>query len=208
MNDLCELAVIILWCIWKNKNDVVWNGRGKRAHDTYIDAIFVYDQKSMSNLLHDVSENSHTCLGSRQWIKPPEGVLKCNVDAFVSVHSSFFGFGCVMRNSFGVVLVVVHGNLVEKFDPSFAEAISVREALSWLKNLDYPNIIMESDALVVVDALNNSEPDSSCFGIVDDDCKILAMDFSSCHFGFCYRSANRAARALTRKVVSTTGMLC
>lgn len=143
----------------------------------------------------------------RSWVRPPDGLFKCNIDAAVFDLSSHFGFGCIVRNSLGVVVDAVFGNLAGSFSPSLAEALTVREALSWLLSLDFSDIVIESDALVVVEALNNLVSDSSSLGLVVEDCKILASHFSSCHFVFVYRSANQAAHGLPREAVFLFGLL-
>lgn len=107
--------------------------------------------------------------------------------------SSSFGFGCIVRNSLGVVVDAIFGNLVGSFSPTLAEALTVREALSWLLSLGFSDNVIESDTLVVVDVLNNLVFDSSSLGLIVEDCKILARQFSSCLFVFVYRSANQAA---------------
>lgn len=118
-----------------------------------------------------------------------------------------FGFGCIVRNSCGVVVDASFGNIVGSFSPTLAEALSIREALSWLLSLHFSNIVIESDALVVIQALNNPVPDSSSLGVIVEDCKFLARNFSSCHFVFVYRSANQAAHALATEAVSLSGLV-
>ncbi|XP_073138127.1 uncharacterized protein [Henckelia pumila] len=117
-------------------------------------------------------------------------------------------YGCVLRNSYGIVVAATYGRLQEHLNATVAKALSIREALSWLKSLDSSHIIVESDALLVIEALNNSsESDSSRLGLIVHDCKILAGDFSSCQFVFVYRSMNQAAHALAREAVFMSGLV-
>ncbi|XP_073121019.1 uncharacterized protein [Henckelia pumila] len=202
------LAATILWCVWKNKNDVVWNGRCKLATVIFQSAFNIHSQWLMVKQVGAQPSSSTSQIGFRRWKKPPENVLKCNVDAAVIDNYSHFGYGCVLRNTYGVVIAATHGRLQGHLNAMLAEALSIREALSWLKSLGFSHIIVESDALLVIEALNNSsESDSSILGLIVDDCKILAGDFSSCQFVFVYRSANQIAHALARKAISMSGLL-
>lgn len=74
------------------------------------------------------------------------------------------------------------GNLAGSFSPSLAESLSIRQALSWLLSLDFSNIVIKSDALVVVEALTDPFLNSSSLGLIVEDCEFLARNIPSCHF--------------------------
>ncbi|XP_073152648.1 uncharacterized protein [Henckelia pumila] len=177
-----------MWCVWQNRNDVVWNSRCKIATVVFQSALDIQSQWIKAK--QDSAGHSlvKTQLGFPSWKRPPENVLKCNVEAAVFESSSHIGYGCIVRNSDDVVIDATYGTLMRRFNPTTAEALSIKEALSWLKSVDCSQIIVESDALLVIKALNNSEPDSSSLSLIVEDCKILARDFSSCHFVFVFRS--------------------
>ncbi|XP_073137785.1 uncharacterized protein [Henckelia pumila] len=99
---------------------------------------------------------SPTHIGSRTWIMPLDNILKCNVDAAVIDRFPHIGYGCVLRDSNGIVIAATHGILQGNFNSTVNEALSIREALGWLKSLDYSHIIVESDALLIMEALNKS----------------------------------------------------
>lgn len=84
------------------------------------------------------------------------------------------GFGFVCRGSDGVFLDAVNGNLEAGDDPFLAEALSMREALSWLKERNYSNVCFESDSLLLIAAIRSTSLDSSHAGSIIIDCKILA----------------------------------
>ena len=50
--------------------------------------------------------------------------------------------------------------------PLLAEACGVREALSWLKNHDVQNVDIETNSLLVVNAVNSNAANLSPFGLV------------------------------------------
>lgn len=105
------------------------------------------------------------------------------------------------------MLDAVIGTIRGSFYPSLAEALSIREALSWMHSLAYSDIVIESNALVVIEALNNPISDNSSLGLIVDNRKLLARNFSSSQFVFIYRSANQVVNALAGEAVSTSGLL-
>ncbi|XP_073130840.1 uncharacterized protein [Henckelia pumila] len=101
-----------------------------------------------------------------------------------------------------MVVGAIHGCILGIQNPAIAEALGIREALSWLKELDYYHFQIESDAKIVIDALNSSVSDHSSLGLLIEDCKLLVEEFQSCLFYFVRRSANQVAHALARAVGS------
>lgn len=89
----------------------------------------LHNQNSLRTSASSTLVRSSQALGSRSWVRPPEGNIKCNVDVAVFDLASHFGYGCIVRNSVGVVLDAVFGNMSGSFFPSLAEVISNREAL-------------------------------------------------------------------------------
>ncbi|EEF32700.1 conserved hypothetical protein [Ricinus communis] len=90
------------------------------------------------------------------------------------------------------------------YTPREAEAISIREALSWLKQQIFEECIIESDALQVIEALK-APSSQSCFHLIIDDCKHLVQHFRQVHFQFVRRSANTAAQIVARGAYSLSG---
>lgn len=90
-----------------------------------------------------------------KWKPPLEGVIKVNVDASLFKNSDTFKIGMVARNHRGefmagkVICLVASTSVLE------AEALGVREALSWIKeqHLQQQRVEVESDSLLVVRAI-------------------------------------------------------
>uniref|UniRef100_A0A803P0Y7 Reverse transcriptase domain-containing protein n=1 Tax=Cannabis sativa TaxID=3483 RepID=A0A803P0Y7_CANSA len=72
--------------------------------------------------------------GAEQWNVPMDNSIKVNVDATVFSDSSTYGVGFVARDYGGILVEgstkLFHGSTT----PEVAEAIGVREALSWIKD--------------------------------------------------------------------------
>ncbi|KAK9149091.1 hypothetical protein Scep_007848 [Stephania cephalantha] len=64
-------------------------------------------------------------------------------------------------------------------NPKEAEALGLREALSWLKVEKGGRVLIEVDAMEIVTALRSKFIDLSYFGSLIEDCKILLTNLRS-----------------------------
>ncbi|KAM7525060.1 hypothetical protein LguiA_014962 [Lonicera macranthoides] len=112
------------------------------------------------------------------------------------------GFGGIIRDSSGNFVAAIQGSFAGRFSPLLAEAVGLREVLSWIKDRNEGPIVVESDSKFVVDALHHTKDDSSSLGIVLDDCKALLRDLDLCNVSFIYRSANSVAHSLAKAASS------
>ncbi|KAK3187952.1 hypothetical protein Dsin_027513 [Dipteronia sinensis] len=97
-----------------------------------------------------------------------------------------------------------NGLLGGPFDAGFAEALSFREALSWLKAHSFSKVIMETDALKVVQALKSQASDPNYFGFIIDECKVFLKDTIDCNVCYVRRSTNNAAHSLAHASCSVS----
>ncbi|VFQ72813.1 unnamed protein product [Cuscuta campestris] len=106
-----------------------------------------------SNWLKSVTAIPTPPLGPHSWTKPPEKRVKLNVDASVGSGDDQIGIGWIVRDSAGSFCAAKNLHMSGSYSPKEAEAISTREALSWLKDYNWPNIIIGSDCLSNIEAL-------------------------------------------------------
>ncbi|XP_073133745.1 uncharacterized protein [Henckelia pumila] len=154
------MVAMVLWSLWHNRNDVVWNARSKPATSIYQATL---DLLSQWKAAHDLKMNhSRTITQQHQlsWQNPVGDFLKCNVDAAIFNLLGKAGYGCIIRNNAGLVVAAIYGCLPGIKNPSIAKAMAIREALSWIKDLRLSSVIVESDAFLIVDALNSTITDS------------------------------------------------
>nr|GMD22052.1 DNA-(apurinic or apyrimidinic site) lyase, chloroplastic-like [Ipomoea batatas] len=79
------------------------------------------------------------------------------------------GFDFVIRNQEGSFVVDKGVPWNDLFQPKEVEAMGVKEALSWLKNLNVDKFYIKTDALLIFNALFASM--ISSFGLLIDDMK-------------------------------------
>uniref|UniRef100_A0A803NGS4 RNase H type-1 domain-containing protein n=1 Tax=Cannabis sativa TaxID=3483 RepID=A0A803NGS4_CANSA len=132
-----EEALMVAWAIWKARNGLLWNKNATRAAEVF----------PLPGVVNNTSNNYIN------WTAPAAGFLKVNVDGAVFSASDSFGVGGLARDSNGQFIEAFCMHKAGCFQPSLVEAIGVKEALSWIKNKGWEHVTLETDSLVVVQAL-------------------------------------------------------
>uniref|UniRef100_A0A803NW35 RNase H type-1 domain-containing protein n=1 Tax=Cannabis sativa TaxID=3483 RepID=A0A803NW35_CANSA len=116
-----------------------------------------------------------------------------------------YGFGMVARDHLGSPLHIhaaYHGGY---FPPEVIEAMGIKEALSWIKAYHWKGVTIESDSMLVVQAIHSTQLMTFVFGLVVNDCRTLLSSLSDIQLRFVRPSANRAAHYVARHARSLTG---
>ncbi|XVF71518.1 hypothetical protein PTKIN_Ptkin12aG0044200 [Pterospermum kingtungense] len=79
------------------------------------------------------------------------------------------------------------------------EALTLQEAISWVRSLGYTRVIFEVDSKQVVDALSSLSSDLTEFGVIIECCKSMVLVEPHFKVIFARRGANVAAHALARR---------
>ncbi|XP_050238335.1 uncharacterized protein LOC126687821 [Mercurialis annua] len=197
-----SLVAMVCWNLWVNRNNAVWNKKWGTV-DSIIGAATA--QLSAWKICHLPDEEMRGAEllqddGRVSWVPPRQGWLKANCDIANFSNSQGTGLGIVVRDSNGVVVQARQVRLSCNISPRAAEAMGIREALSWLK--DCQNLIIESDAMDVILEIRNPELSED---ILIGDCAYLAKQLSNVSFNFVRRSANQAAYILAQNARSISG---
>uniref|UniRef100_A0A803NG08 RNase H type-1 domain-containing protein n=1 Tax=Cannabis sativa TaxID=3483 RepID=A0A803NG08_CANSA len=136
--------------------------------------------------------------GGELWMKSIGNTIKINVDASIFEDQNRYGFGWVARNNEGRLLWAKNGSRWGKVSAEFVEAMGLKEVLSWLKERNLSNVVVESDSLVTIQAIRSSISFCSSFGFCISECQRLISSLSNVDVCFVKRSANRVAHHLAR----------
>jgi ribonuclease HI len=96
-----------------------------------------------------------------RWCRPPNGVVKLNCDGAFSQSSRSGGWGFILRDHEGNVIGSGFGKLAKVLEPAHTEIIACLQAVQSAADLGIQNIILESDAAAVVNAVLSMEMDRS-----------------------------------------------
>ncbi|KAF8769763.1 hypothetical protein HU200_006373 [Digitaria exilis] len=93
----------------------------------------------------------------QRWKKPAEGVLKVNCDGAHEPEEKRGGWGFVIRDEEGDVIKACWGRIGRSFDALQAEAIACWHGVSMAMELGIGNIELETDSLLLKQALSTND---------------------------------------------------
>ncbi|KAL8095164.1 hypothetical protein AgCh_036571 [Apium graveolens] len=110
------------------------------------------------------------------WKKPKEGRVKLNTDAAVFNDGSI-GVGCVLRDAQGRFLGARSCRKAGAWTPREAEAIGMKEALSWMLTWKHNHCVVETDSKNLVDACNGRRGEAYFESNAKRDLRLSSRDF-------------------------------
>ena len=96
-----------------------------------------------------------------RWRKPPPDFVKISCDGSFQQNDRARGWGFVIRDSEGEIISTAFGKLEKVFEPFHAELIACLQALQRAPELELQRVILETDALMVVQSVMSVETDRS-----------------------------------------------
>ncbi|XP_071723826.1 uncharacterized protein [Rutidosis leptorrhynchoides] len=195
----------ILWFMWKNRNKA-W-----KEQTCSLPSSTVFAAKDCITELFQISTRNDLSR-TRQiqrwhWIRPPEGFYKLNCDAAVFPQLGKWGLGSVIRDHNATVIRCSTSFRDGIHDIGLAESSAILEGISLALSVGIERIIVESDALVIINELNKNGP---CFLSCNDtlcSIKLISINFVSCSFMYTPRSNNRLIHSLTNLKTNGNGRL-
>ena len=199
-----ELVAVIFWLVWNRRN-------AERTGDAALEYHMIR-ARADSYLLEFKSakgrEGMVEAIGvqSARWRLPDPNFFKINFDGAVFSELDAAGLGVVIRDSFGSVV----GSLAERVplpnSVASVEALACRRALLFAKELGISTAMVEGDAELIIRALHCREVFHPEFGLVIQDCLVLAAEFQHCKFYHVRRLGNSVAHFLARSSKSSSGL--
>lgn len=195
------MFLMIFWSISIAQNDQVLREKKQSCSEALDRASRV---KELYFLNPDtVCYFGHINLNSRIsfWQKPPPGVLKLNVDVAVFKHLDLFGVGLVARDNSGSVVCaqgkINHGS----FNPLLAELVVIKTGILSAIGMGLDKFIIESDALLAVQAIDNYNSSSMETPVIDF-IRSLILNMDNVSIIHCFRNANHVAHLDRRCIFS------
>ncbi|RAL43227.1 hypothetical protein DM860_015117 [Cuscuta australis] len=100
--------------------------------------------------------------------RPRDGFVKVNIDASTRLVDDMMGVGFIARNDLGVFLAAKNKSFRGSYGPKEAEAVAVKEALSWIKSKGWMQVaarrlpvIVESQSSSQKSCKRNRQPSRS-----------------------------------------------
>ena len=155
----------------------------RRTHEDYCNAIACYFLKQQPP---DVG-----------WVAPPLEFYKINVDGATTGERNMSCAGVVIRDYRGLVIAASSKVLNGAYVVEVTEALAIEEGVRLAKELELPQVIIKSDSVVVVDAINSSNCNGELGPLVQGSLELL-RSFKSCKVKHLKRVYNMAAHDLAQ----------
>lgn len=146
----------------------------------------------------DSNNHSYVWGRERKWTPPPINTFKVNVDASVFPGALVFSVGMVIRDHKGVFLEGRNLSLPCPSSLVEAECIGVREALSWVMIRQEKRVVVETDSLLTVAAIQSAKRNMLKVGHVVDQCKAMLEVLSKISVIHICKHSNKVAHGLAR----------
>ena len=189
--EIVALTVMICWVLWTNRNNKEWRNKGwSVGHILHIVGKMMNQWQEAHHLKGMHSGNPQLPDPyPTTWQKPMVGWYKMNVDAAVDPNKSLIGCGSILRDAEGNFISARVALIQIRLSSNEAEAMSMREALSWLKHMQLPRVIVEMDSQMVNKALKCTSLYASPFAMLIADCQKLVSSMVNLKLSFVKRSA-------------------
>ncbi|KAK6161535.1 hypothetical protein DH2020_004916 [Rehmannia glutinosa] len=194
--------IMLVWSVWRQRNEVLWNNSQISVAGTIRVADCVLKEWRMFRGKQGAIKTDPSDSLQMHWKKPPHMWMKCNVDAVICCQKNATGIGLVLRDDAGIFIVARTLWFQGIYEVREAEALGVREALSWIRSLSLNKVVIETDAKYVVDGLLSLELGDSEFDTILIECRNLLQGEPNLSVDFIRRGGNMVAHRLAKESFS------
>ncbi|KAK9998025.1 hypothetical protein SO802_017628 [Lithocarpus litseifolius] len=135
---------------------------------------------------------------------PPPRLVQSNVDGAIFKETNKAGIDVVVRDSQRWVLAALSEKVEGVQNAEVIEAFAIRRAVRFAIETSFSCVIIESNSLSVVKAIQDTAESTCHMGHIIDDVKHLSMAVKSCEFHHTKREANQVAPTLAHNAVHLT----
>lgn len=166
---------------------------------SFIMNLFTESRRANQDDHHDKGVPKVTSLS---WNKPPPNWVKINFDAAIFQDVKCSGLGSMIKDEHGTFLSARSRRMDIMLKTKEAQAMSLKEALVWTKEMGFQRCIFETDSMLLVKACKR-EHGRSFFHTPVRDCIDYFKHFDQVQVKFVRKSANGIAHLLAKATYST-----
>ena len=192
LKDL-EYLFVVAWAIWHSRNTKVFESVCLGADQIW---------NSVVNLISDFKEADSfyslcPMVGEVSWRKPPNGVLKINTDGATGGDGVLSSIAVIIRDCRGQAVAALCRVLPGCFSVDDTEALAIEAGVLLARELDFQQIIIESDSLAVVQGISAKDYGGG-FGHIVNGIVNLLDGFAGWQIRHVKRDFNRVAHELAK----------
>ncbi|XP_061993305.1 uncharacterized protein LOC133711157 [Rosa rugosa] len=119
-----SLLLMLLWGVWKERNQRLWSGKFRSAHQVYFQVVTLFHSFKAARIHEKVKLGCQV----KPWCPSSAGWLKANIDGAFDMTTRSGGLGVVIRDSDGTVVAGACGTCTDVASPMVVEALACRLA--------------------------------------------------------------------------------
>ncbi|XP_023920453.1 uncharacterized protein LOC112031983 [Quercus suber] len=150
-----------------------------------------FNDAATLDLFHPRTSHTHC------WSPPPPGVFKINVDGSSSDIEESSSIGVIIRDCKGQIVAAFCKPLQSHYTAELVEVFALEQGIRLAQESQLSRVIFESDALTVINAVNDSAFGAP-HGHIIQDISHAQTSFSFCSFRHLNRDFNLAAHELAQ----------
>ncbi|KAL6198813.1 hypothetical protein ACLB2K_028601 [Fragaria x ananassa] len=199
VNELSSLLlgelVYLLWGIWKERNNRVWNDKNGTVMDIIISSMARL--RDFRSVKLKSSPNVVRQSSPIKWKVSAAGIFKVNVDGSF-LHSINVGsIGFVKRDSLGSFLAGGGKAFSGILSAEHVEILACKQAIEFVLANNLTPAVIETDAqLVYLQLINKQDGNFSVLGRLYEDVGLLLRGYRPIQMAHAKRSANTAAHLM------------
>ena len=131
------------------------------------------------------------------WSPPPRSLFKINVDGAIATATKKAGVGVIVRDELGRVEAAMCRNLNATLGAIKTESKAIEAGLLFTQDIGIRDIVVESDSLIMVQALNGTSTPPFVVSAVVQGIRDLNKSFCRVEFSHIKRQETRPTYVLT-----------
>ncbi|KAL8096143.1 hypothetical protein AgCh_037190, partial [Apium graveolens] len=156
----------VCWSVWKARNDFVWNKNYTRLNVVIAKARQFLLQWNIAQKNKQPSRYPNLVEGdgNELWVAPQIEYMKISADAALFSEYNASVLALIARDDHGDLVKARTQYLPGMVSSIMAEALAIKEVLSWIKSKGWRKVVVESDCLTAIQAIRSKTPMVSPLG--------------------------------------------
>ena len=203
--DMVARVVTLAWAMWHNRNEVQLGAPRKPGNElvswaaTYIEA-YIAITAAQTNL-EPIMQRAAT------WSPPPLSLFKINVDGAVATATKKPGVGVIVRDELGRVEATMCRNLNAPLGAIETESKAIEVGLLFAQDIGIQDIVVESDSLIMVQALNGTSAPPFAVSAVVQGIMDLSKGYRRVEFSPVKRQGNKPTHVLAKQALGVVDFI-
>ena len=189
-----ERMVTVVWALWTSRNEVQTGGAKKNVRKIVDDAL-----EYLAKYQVCVEEPNKPCSVQPECWKPPSlNKFKINIDGAVFASQKAAGAGVLVRDAADKTIGALSKKIWGPLKAVEVEAKAMETRLQFAKDLLIHDFILESDSLLMTNALKELSPPPSTVAAIIYYSLSVSREFRQVEFSHVRRQGNKSAHLLAK----------